>query len=106
TPPPATTSTCSRWPRCSPMCPVWAAGRTASCGRTGTAPTPCSWPCCAAAEPFAGPVRVRGRRRRSGGGGDAGAGGRRGGGDRGGGRAGRMQQRQQRQQREQRRGDD
>ena len=44
-------TSCSRTPaRCCPGCPTARAARPApsSCGRTGTAPTRCSWRCCAA----------------------------------------------------------
>src|ERR1700761_8378290 len=38
---------CPRWTsgRCSNRSQIWARGPTCSCGRTGTAPTPCSPPC-------------------------------------------------------------
>ena len=38
----------ARWRRCSRRCRTWRAATTGSCGRTGTAPTRCSWPCSAA----------------------------------------------------------
>src|SRR5262245_4111479 len=33
---------------CRPNCPIWETVRPCSCGHTGTAPTRCSSPCCAA----------------------------------------------------------
>ena len=54
---PRTTSPGGRARRCCPACPTLGPGPgPCSCGRTGTAPTRCSWPCCAAADDAAAGV--------------------------------------------------
>ncbi len=39
-------------------CPTWGRARTCSCGRTGTAPTRCTWLCCGAANDAAAAQRM------------------------------------------------